>query len=281
MVKLIEGKSLAIKLEEEIILKIAEIKDLLLVTILVGKNPTSQLYIRKKEDACKRVGINFKLKKFVESASEEEITRKIKELNKNEKVTGILVQLPLPKNLDVERIINTILPEKDVDGLTKTNMGYLKNGNERLACCTAKGIIKLLKTNNISLKDKNVVIVGYGRLVGRPLSLMLKNRKVRFKICDADTVNLKEETKNADILISAAGVPNLIEKDHIKEGAIVIDVGSAKLNEKIVGDVNFEEVKEKASFITPRMGGVGPLTIAMLLENLIICKQKQLSVAKG
>ncbi len=272
MAKIIDGKGLAGELEEKIKAKIAKLGKICLATVVVGEEPASQTYVKKKEEACKRVGIEFRIERFKEDATEREIIRKIEELNRDKEITGILVQLPLPKNINSERIINLVSPKKDVDGLTKANMQNLENGDERLVCCTPKGIIRLLEENKIDLRDKKVVIVGYGRLVGKPLSLMLKNRKIDFSICDDKTINLKENTKKADVLISAVGVPNLIREEHVKKGAVIIDAGFTKLNGKVAGDVDFDGVKEKASFITPKIGGVGPMTIVMLLENLISAK---------
>lgn len=275
--RLLNGKRLA----EEILI---ELRDKIrnyrikakIATILIGNNPASEVYVKKKEEKCKALGIDFELIRFKENVSKDEIKMKIEDLNVNKETTGILIQLPLPKNFERDEIINTILPDKDIDGLTSTNKEKLAKGDETLACCTAKGIIKLLEKNKISLRDKKIVIVGYGYLVGQPLSLMLKNRKLKFTICDDRTKNLKEETKKADVLISATGVPYLIKEDYVKEGVIVIDAGIAKLNDKVVGDVDFEGLKKKASWITPVPGGIGPMTVAMVIENILEAYQLQM-----
>jgi len=175
----------------------------------------------------------------------------------------------LPPNFNTDNVLNNVLPEKDVDGLTRTSMKNLADGDEGLVCPTSKGIIRLLERNKISLKNKKIVLVGYGRLVGKPLALMLKNRKLRFTVCDENTQDLKPLTKRADILITATGFPYLIKKDYVKRGVVIIDAGITKLGDKIVGDVDFDKVKEKASYITPVPGGVGPMTVVMLIENVI------------
>ncbi len=246
-----------------------------LAVILVGDNPVSKQYIKIKKQRCEEMGINLDLITFVEDISEGELIKKIYELN-NSKTTGIMVQLPLPNGLNTNKIINTILVEKDVDGLTAAAMEKLENGDESIVCCTPKGIIRLLEQNNIDLNHKKIVIVGHGNLVGKPLSLMLKNRKLKFTICDEKTKNLKSKTKKADILISATGVPHLIKSDYIKKGVIIVDAGTAKLNNKILGDVDFDDVKNKTSFITPVPGGVGPITIAMLIENIVDMGSKKI-----
>lgn len=240
-----------------------------IAVILAGHDPASETYVQMKEKRCKEAGIDCKIIRFGENVPEQEIKEKIFEFNAAEDVTGILVQFPLPKKIDGNKIVNAINPEKDVDGLTDENRKKLAEGDESLACAAPKGILRLLEEYNLSLKNKKIVVVGYGYLVGQPLSIMLKNRNADFTVCDDTTENLKEETKKADILISATGAPKLIKSDNIKEKAIVIDAGTAKVNDMLVGDVEFDSVKEKASWITPVPGGVGPMTIAMLIENVL------------
>lgn len=266
---LLDGK----KLSEEILLDISKkIKEekikAKLVAILIGHDSASEIYVKKKSKKCKETGIDFELIRF-EGNTSEEVEAKILELNTNPEVTGILLQLPLPEKFDADKMINLIIPNKDVDGLTNTNRRKVKQGDETFACCTAKGIIRLLEKNDISLEEKNVVLVGYGYLVGQPLSLMLKNRNLDFTVCDINTENLKEKTRKADILVSATGVAHLIKEDFVKDSAIVVDVSVSRLNNKIVGDVDFEHVKNKVSWITPIPGGIGPMTIAILMENMI------------
>ena len=240
-----------------------------LAAIIVGNDPASELYVGIKEKKCKEVGISFDLIRFKENVPEGKIIQKIKELNNNENLTGILIQLPLPQSFNTNKILNTILLEKDVDCLTKVNREIVEKGDETLACCTPKGIIRLLDKNKISLKDKKVVLIGYGYLVGKPLASMLRNRNIEFKVCDSKTEKLEDETRKADILITATGVPHLIKAIHVKEGVVVVDSGNAKLNDKVVGDVDFDEVKNKCSYITPVPGGVGPMTIAILMEDIL------------
>jgi methylenetetrahydrofolate dehydrogenase (NADP+)/methenyltetrahydrofolate cyclohydrolase len=273
--KLLDGKLLSQQILEDIKNEIQKNKiKLKLSVILIGDEPASSVYVRVKEKACNEVGVNFELVRMPGNASEAKVISKIKELNNDKGVTGILVQLPLPEKMDADKIINTVMPSKDVDGLTAVNMEKLAQGDETLGCCTPKGIMELLEKNSINLKGKNIVLVGYGRLVGKPLGLMLKNRNLRFSVCDDQTKNLWEKTRKADILITATGVPNLITDKHVKEGAVVVDAGTAKLGDKIVGDVDFENVKKKASWITPVPGGVGPMTVAMLIRNVVNAYEK-------
>ncbi|MCK4264788.1 5-formyltetrahydrofolate cyclo-ligase [Candidatus Babeliales bacterium] len=240
-----------------------------LAVILVGEDPASQIYVRKKIKICQNTGIDFELIKFPENITESTIIKIVKELNKNKTVTGILIQLPLPKQLNTKYIINTITPAKDVDCLTDFSRNQLIQNYEYFPCCTPQGILTILKHYNISLKNKKIVLVGHGFLVGQPLAQMLQNLQLPFTVCTLDTPNIRAKTLQADILISATGVPHLITEKHIKKGTIVIDAGTAKLNDKTVGDVDFDRVIKKVSYITPIPGGVGPLTIAMLIDNII------------
>jgi len=266
--KLLDGKKLSEEIISNLKNKIEKEKiNAKLAIICVGNNFSSEVYIKRKEKVCKEIGIEFELIKF-NGDSREEIIRKIKQLNQDKSVTGIVVQLPLPPNLNKNLIINTISKEKDVDGLTKENRQDLEKGKENLACATPKGILRLLEKNNINLENKKIVIVGEGYLVGDPLGKMLKNRNLNFISYDYQTLNLKDKTREADILICATGVPNLINNENAKEGAIIIDAGISRLNGKVVGDINFESVKNKVSWITPVPGGVGPMTVAMLVENI-------------
>lgn len=242
-----------------------------LAAILVGKNPASEIYIKKKEEACQKVGIISKVFRLPEESEEVRLLDLIKRLNKDDSVHGILVQFPLPENFNQEVIMAAISPEKDVDGCHPLNAGKLFLGNETLVPCTAKGVIKILEQAGISLKGKNVVIANNSNIVGKPLALMLLKRDATVEVCHKGTKNLKDHTEKADILVVAIGVPKLIKKDMIKEGAVVIDVGINRVEGKICGDVDFEEVKNKAGFLTPVPGGVGPMTVAMLMENTVSC----------
>ena len=264
--KTVNGNEILKNIKEEVsnTIKNKNLK-ITLATILVGNNESSKLYVNMKEKACKEVGINVEKYEFPENAKDEKIIEKIMELNK--RVDGVLVQLPLPNHLHKDIILNSIKTEKDVDGLTINSLGKLLSKDETNAPCTAKAVIHILDLNKIDLKGKNVVLVGHSN-VGKPLSIMLLNRDATLDVCNAFTVNLKKHTLDADILISCTVFPNLISKDMIKEGAIVIDVGINKKGNKVVGDVELD-VEEKSSLFSPVPGGVGPITIAMLIKRLV------------
>ena len=240
-----------------------------LAVIKVGNNKASEIYVRNKEKACKEVGINFIGINFPEEISEDTVINEIERLNNDISVNGILVQLPLPSSFDSGYIINKIDPVKDVDGLTYTNVGNLALENECLVSCTPLGVIELLKMHNVDLKGKNACIVGRSNLVGKPLIQLLLQNDATVSVCHSKSKDIKEYTRRADILIVAVGHPNLITKDMVKEGAIVIDVGINKGENTLCGDVDFESVSKKASLITPVPGGVGPMTIASLLKNVV------------
>lgn len=240
-----------------------------LAVIQVGDNKASDIYVRNKNKACDMVGIKFINIKLPDTISEDLIISEIERLNLDDNVNGILVQLPLPPCFDEGRIINAISPVKDVDGLTYPNVGNLVLENECLVSCTPMGVMELLDMYNVSLKGKNACIVGRSNLVGKPLIQLLLARDATVSICHSKSVDIKSYTKMADVLIVAAGHPNLITKDMVKEGAVVIDVGINKENDSLVGDVLFDEVSKKASLITPVPGGVGPMTIASLLKNVV------------
>ena len=240
-----------------------------LAVIQVGDNKASDIYVRNKNKACDMVGIKFINIKLPDTISEDLIISEIERLNLDDNVNGILVQLPLPPCFDEGRIINAISPVKDVDGLTYPNVGNLVLENECLVSCTPMGVMELLDMYNVSLKGKNACIVGRSNLVGKPLIQLLLARDATVSICHSKSLDIKSYTKMADVLIVAAGHPNLITKDMVKEGAVVIDVGINKENDSLVGDVSFDEVSKKASLITPVPGGVGPMTIASLLKNVV------------
>lgn len=244
-----------------------------LVVILVGNNPASQVYVAGKAKACSQVGISSQIFHLQKNTTEEQLTKVIKDLNKDKTVNGILLQLPLPSHINEQKMIDLILPEKDVDGLTKINLGKLLFGdNSGLSGCTPSGIVQLLKHYKVDLKGKDVVIINRSLLVGKPLALMLLNENATVTICHSKTKNLKEKTLNADIVIVAVGKRNFLTQDMVKEGAIVVDVGINRdeTTKKLCGDVDFENVSKKASLITPVPGGVGPMTIAMLLKNTYV-----------
>lgn len=238
-----------------------------LAIILAGNNPASEIYVSSKIKACEYVGITSIVERFSESASQEDIVSAIKRLARDKTVNGIMVQLPLPHGLDEKIILSNIPFEKDVDGLTPLSAGKNLLGEECLLPCTPKGIIELLKHYNITLSSLNAVIVGRSALVGKPLAGMLLKENCTVTVCHSKTRDLSEHTLKADILIVATGIPHLINADMVKEGAVVVDVGINRTPDGLTGDVDFESVKDKASFITPVPGGVGPMTVAMLLDN--------------
>ena len=249
-----------------------------LVVILVGKNPASQVYVAGKSKACSQVGISSQIYTLEENTTEAQLGEIIEELNKDKSVNGILLQLPLPGHIDEKKMIEKIAPEKDVDGLTKTNLGKLiSNDNTGLFGCTPSGIIELLKNYKVDLKGKDVVIINRSLLVGKPLALMFLNEDATVTICHSKTKNLKEKTLRADIVVVAVGKKHFLTEDMIKEGAIVVDVGINRdeQTKKICGDADFENVSKKASLITPVPGGVGPMTIAMLLKNTYIATMRK------
>ena len=242
--------------------------------ILVGNNPASKIYVEKKIQSSREIGIKTELHKFPEDAKQEELLETIEKLNSDESVHGILVQLPLPEHMDKRKVIDSVCPEKDVDGLTTYNLGNLFAGEAKFEPCTPKGIMKMLDHENIGVEGKNIVVIGRSNIVGKPLSMMFLKRNGTVTVCHSKTKDLEKHTKNAYILVVAVGKPKLITEDMVKEGAVVIDVGMNRTENGLCGDVDFERVKEKASRITPVPGGVGPLTVAMVLENTIISAER-------
>lgn len=265
----IDGKIISTEIKEE--LK-AEIKTYMikpcLAVIQIGNDEASNVYISAKQKACSEVGIYLKHIKFDENSREIEIINKIIELNNDEYVHGILLQLPIPEKFNEEKLINYISRNKDVDGLTDINVGKLINNKKCLVSCTPQGIIKLLEESGVSIPGKNVVIVGRSKLVGKPLISLFLNNDATVTVCHSKTNNLKEFTKNADILVVAVGKKHLITEDMVKKDSVVIDVGINRIDGKLYGDVDYENVKNKVSLITPVPGGVGPMTVAMLLCNV-------------
>lgn len=242
-----------------------------LVVVLVGEDPASVLYVSIKEKKAQELGIQTENIKVKEDATTEELVSIIHKLNQDDLVTAILIQLPLPKHIDTGAVLESINEFKDVDGLNPKNMGKLLVDKPFILPPTPAAILEILRHHEINLAGKHVVLVGYGKLVGKPLAAMisLSNKNATLSVCNSKTKDLPSYTQQADILISASGVGHIIKKDMIKKGAIVIDAGTSKLDGEIVGDVNFEEVKNKASLVTPPKGGVGPITVAKLLENVV------------
>ena len=271
---LLDGKKLSLKLKDELKLKTKEYVDIYnitpkLVIIMVGNNPASQIYVRNKIKSATYCGINAELIKLEENITNEELIDIVEKLNVDNSVHGIIVQLPLPKHMNEAMIINTVKAEKDVDGFGIINKGKLFSGIKCLVSATPSGIMKLFEEYNIDLTGKNAVVIGRSNIVGKPMSMLLLNANATVTITHSKTKNLSEITKNADIIIAAVGKANFVTSDMVKEGAIIIDVGINRIDDKIYGDVDFENVKEKASYITPVPGGVGPLTIVSLLENTL------------
>ncbi|HEX3034161.1 MAG TPA: bifunctional methylenetetrahydrofolate dehydrogenase/methenyltetrahydrofolate cyclohydrolase FolD [Thermodesulfobacteriota bacterium] len=273
MAEIIDGKRVSEHIRKEIAEEVEKLKNETgivpgLAAVLVGENPASQIYVRNKRKACGEVGIYSEEYKLPEETTEKELLSLVEELNADEKIHGILVQLPLPKQINEAKIIRNVSPLKDVDGFHPENVGLLVEGNPRFISCTPYGIIKLLDYYRLEIQGKEAVVVGRSNIVGKPVSLLLLHRHATVTICHSRTRQLEDVTKRADILVAAIGRAKFITKDMVKEGAVVIDVGINRLPDgKLVGDVDFEAVREKASFITPVPGGVGPMTIAMLLWN--------------
>ncbi len=276
MTTILDGKTISEKIINDIKNKIT-FDAIKLSIILVGNNSSSQTYIKMKQKKCQEVGIITELIEFKEDEEYINIIKKIEELNNKNETTGILIQLPLPNKLESEtqKILDTINPLKDVDGLSTYWLGKNFVGNEEIISCTPKGVIRLIDEYDIELEGKTTCIIGTSNLVGKPLGILCLNRKATVTYTNIHTIDLKKHTINADIIISCTGVPHLITADMIKENSIIIDVGFSKIKDKVVGDIDFENVSKKASYITPVPGGVGPMTIAMLIENLIILNTKQ------
>ena len=274
MAQLIDGKAISAAIKNELKEKVASLKkqgkEITLAVIQVGNDPASTVYVGNKKKACEYIGINSLAYELPEETTEEKLLDIIKELNSRSDVNGILVQLPLPKHINEDLVIKTIDPSKDVDGFHPQSVGALSIGQKGFVSCTPAGVIQLLKRSGISIEGKDCVVVGRSNIVGKPLAQCLLNEDATVTICHSKTKNIEEITKNADIVISAIGKPKFVSSDMIKEGAVVIDVGINRLEAGLVGDVDFEEVSKKASYITPVPGGVGPMTIAMLLHNVVI-----------
>lgn len=272
--RVIDGRKIAqdietgVKKEVELFVK-EKGKRPALATILVGEHPPSKLYVKLKHWACKRAGIISEDHKFARETNQEEIIRLIGTLNKRPEIHGILVQLPLPNHIDERTVMMQIAPEKDVDGFNPLNMGKMLIGKEGFVPCTPKGIIRALSEFHIDPKGLEVVVVGHSNVVGKPAAIMLLNRNATVKICHVFTKDLASQTRKADILIVATGVRGLIKADMVKEDAIIFDVGITWQDEKVYGDVDFEDVLPKVKLISPVPGGVGPMTIAILMEHTL------------
>ena len=275
MDKIIDGKLVRETVKDMLKKEISELKEeLTLAVIQVGNNEASNIYVNNKIKLCDEIGINS-IHEKLDDITEDELIKKIENLNEDDSVHGILVQLPLPDNFDTKKVINTISYLKDVDGLTTTNIGKLFNDEDSIIPCTALGVMKLLNYYNIDLEGKNVAIVGRSTLVGKPLFKLLLDKNATVTMCHSKTKNLEEVLKTKDIIISATGKKDLITNDMVKDEAVIIDVGITRVDNKIYGDVDFDNVYEKASFITKVPGGVGPMTVICLMENTLNCYKLQ------
>lgn len=274
MAEIINGKKISKEIKDELKLKVENLKkqgkECCLAVIQVGNDPASSVYVGNKKKACEYIGIKSLAYELTEDTTEEEILHLIDELNKNPKVHGILCQLPLPKHIDEDKVIKAISPEKDVDGFHPQNVGALTIGQPGFVSCTPAGIIELLKRSNIEISGKNCVIIGRSNIVGKPMALLMLRENATVTICHSKTQNLKEICKQADILTVAIGKPQFVDSEYVKDGAVVIDVGIHRdENNKLCGDVDYDSVEPKASYITPVPGGVGPMTISMLMNNCV------------
>lgn len=280
MVIIIDGKELAKKIRANLKMECDELKNKKinpkLAVIMLGDDPASKVYVRNKSKACEDVGIEYKEYLLNTNTTQKELIKLIEELNQDKTINGILLQSPIPANLDINEAFRTISPQKDVDGFNPVNVGKLVLNQDTFVSCTPYGIMKMFEEYNIDLNGKNVVILGRSNIVGKPLMNCCLNKNATVTICHSKTQNLAEKAREADILISAIGKAQFVTADMVKENAVIIDVGINRLeNGKITGDVDFENVKEKASYITPVPGGVGPMTIAMLMNNVIKAAKRQ------
>ncbi len=284
MAQIIDGKVLAAEVQKTVAAEVQKIKaqggTVRFAAVLVGNNPASQIYVRNKQRACEKVGIEFELHTLPATCQHEDLTTLIRRLSADVKINGVLLQLPVPESVVGNRlteILNLIDPQKDVDGLTIANLGKLADGVNGLVPCTAQGVLYAIQSVCPDLTGKNVVMIGRSRIVGRPTSLLLTNHDATVTICHSRTRDLAQYTRNADIVVVAAGCPGLVTAKMVKKGAIIIDVGINRLPDgKLVGDVDFVNVEKVASAITPVPGGIGPLTIAFLLKNIVVayCRQR-------
>ena len=280
MAVIIDGKELAKKIRANLKIECEELKkkniNSKLAVIMVGEDPASKVYVRNKSKACEDVGIEYEEYLLDSKITQKELIELIEKLNNDKTINGILLQSPIPSNLDINEAFRTISPEKDVDGFNPINVGKLVLNQDTFVSCTPYGIMKMFEEYDIDLTGKNVVILGRSNIVGKPLIHCCLNKNATVTSCHSKTQNIAQKAKEADVLISAIGKANFVTADMVKDGAVVIDVGINRLdNGKITGDVDFESVKEKASYITPVPGGVGPMAIAMLMNNVIKATRRQ------
>jgi len=278
MTTIADGKALSEKIYEEIKNEVSKLqKKPMLAVIITNDNEAGKVYVKNKQRACEKTGINSITINFEASVTENEILKKIDELNNDDKVDAILVQLPLPKHIDCEKILNAISPSKDADGFHYENAGKMFTGQiPNSVACTPKGIIRILDEYNVNLEGMNALVIGRSNIVGKPISQLLLQRNATVTTAHSKTKNIDFYTKNADLIVCAIGKPKFLKGDMIKEGVVIIDVGISKVDGKLCGDVDFETVYPKASLITPVPGGVGPMTVAMLIKNTLeLSKNRQ------
>ena len=278
--KILDGKALSLEIKNQLKEKIAEFKqkynkEITLAVILVGENPASKIYVNNKIKAAEYVGIKSLSLKLPEDSTQKEVEDLILSLSNDNNIDGILVQLPLPKQLDEDYLLNLIPVSKDVDGFTEINSGKLSQGKDCLLPCTPAGIIELIKSENIKLAGKNAVVIGRSNIVGKPIANLLLKENCTVTVCHSKTNNIGDFAKKADVLVVAIGKPCFVTADMVKDEAVIIDVGINRTENGLKGDVDYELVKDKASFITPVPGGVGPMTIAMLMKNTYLCALKK------
>lgn len=284
MAQIINGKEVSASVKAEVAKETAFLKDekglkVGLAVVIVGNNPASRVYVNSKKKACEEVGFQSYEYALDESTTQEQLLDLVDVLNRDSKVNGILVQLPLPKHIDETAIINAISPEKDVDAFHPFNVGKIMIGEYSFLPCTPAGVMELIASTGTDITGKNCVVVGRSNIVGKPMAMLLLHKNGTVTICHSKTKNLADVTRSADILVVAVGRPNFVTGDMIKEGAVVIDVGMNRLeNGKLCGDVEFESAEKKASFITPVPGGVGPMTIAMLMKNTLTASKQQAGI---
>lgn len=279
MSRIIDGKVISAAVKERVKEGVAELNKkgitVGLAVIIVGDDPASKIYVANKKKSCEALGIISEEYALPASTTEEELLKLVDELNHNKSINGILCQLPLPSHLDEKLIINSILPEKDVDAFHPANVGRIMIGDFDFVPCTPAGIMEMLAYENINPEGKNCVVIGRSNIVGKPMAMLLLHKNGTVTVCHSRTRNLKEICSKADILVAAVGKAKFVTADMVKEGAVVIDVGMNRVDGKLYGDVDFEEVSKKASAITPVPGGVGPMTIAMLMQNTLTAAKKQ------
>ena len=279
MSRIIDGKVISAAVKERVKKGVAELNKkgitVGLAVIIVGEDPASKIYVANKKKACEALGIISEEYALPESTTEEELLALVDELNRKKSINGILCQLPLPRHLDEKLIINSILPEKDVDAFHPANVGRIMIGDYDFVPCTPAGIMEMLAYENINPEGKNCVVIGRSNIVGKPMAMLLLHKNGTVTVCHSKTKNLKEICSKADILVAAVGKAKFVTSDMVKEGAVVIDVGMNRVDGKLYGDVDYEAVKEKATAITPVPGGVGPMTIAMLMQNTLTAAKRQ------